>query len=39
MKMIGTVAYHSWSGYAFEIVCLHHIDQLTEVIPNQSLAL
>ena len=39
MKMIGTVAYHAWSGYAFEIVYLHYIDQITEVIPNRSLAL
>ena len=30
MKMIGTAAYHAWSGYAFEMVCLHHIDQITE---------
>jgi len=30
IKMIGTGAYNSWSGYAFETVCLHHIDQIVE---------
>jgi len=29
-KMIGTGAYNAWSGYAFEIVCLHHINQIVE---------
>ncbi len=30
MKVIGTGAYNAWSGYAFETVCLHHIDQIVE---------
>lgn len=30
LKMIGTGAYIAWSGYAFETVCLHHIDQIVE---------
>ena len=30
LKMIGTGAYNAWSGYAFEMVCLHHIDQIVE---------
>ena len=30
LKMIGTGAYNAWSGYAFETVCLHHIDQIVE---------
>lgn len=30
LKMIGTGAYITWSGYAFETVCLHHIDQIVE---------
>ena len=29
-KMIGTATYNAWSGYAFETVCLHHIDQIVE---------
>ena len=30
IKKIGTVEYNVWAGYAFETVCLNHIDQLTE---------
>ncbi|MDY3847009.1 MAG: ATP-binding protein [Prevotella sp.] len=30
MKKIGTASYNAWSGYAFETVCLHHIDQIVE---------
>ena len=30
LKMVGTGAYNAWSGYAFETVCLHHIDQIVE---------
>lgn len=30
MKIIGTSAYRAWSGYAFEMVCLHHIDQIID---------
>lgn len=30
LKMNGTGAYNAWSGYAFEILCLHHIDQIIE---------
>ena len=30
LKKIGTGAYNAWTGYAFEIVCLHHIDQIVE---------
>jgi hypothetical protein len=28
MKKIATPEYVTWSGYAFEVVCLHHIDQI-----------
>ncbi len=31
-KMIGSAAYHAWSGYAFEMVCLHHIDQIVDAL-------
>lgn len=27
-KTIGTSKYNSWCGYAFEMLCLHHIDQI-----------
>lgn len=27
-KQIGTPAYNTWCGYAFETVCLYHIDQI-----------
>ena len=30
LKIIGSGAYNAWSGYAFETVCLHHIDQIVE---------
>lgn len=30
IKAIGTPKYNSWCGYAFEIVCLHHIDQILD---------
>lgn len=30
LKLIGTGAYNAWSGYAFEMVCLHHVDQIVE---------
>ena len=30
IKKIGTSEYNTWSGYAFETVCLHHLDQLIE---------
>lgn len=30
LKLIGTGVYNAWSGYAFETVCLHHIDQIVE---------
>ena len=32
LQMIGTPEYASWSGYAFEIVCLHHIDQIVKAL-------
>ncbi len=28
LKKITSAEYSAWSGYAFEIVCLHHIDQI-----------
>lgn len=28
LHLIGTGEYHAWCGYAFEIVCLHHITQI-----------
>jgi hypothetical protein len=28
LHKIGSGEYNAWSGYAFEIVCLHHIDQI-----------
>lgn len=30
IKTINTGAYKAWSGYAFETVCLNHIDQIIE---------
>lgn len=30
LKSIGTGAYNAWAGYAFETVCLHHIDQILD---------
>lgn len=32
LQKIGTAEYTSWSGYAFEIVCLHHIDQIVNAL-------
>lgn len=32
LQKIGTAEYFAWSGYAFETVCLHHIDQLVEAL-------
>lgn len=29
---IGTPEYFTWSGYAFETVCLHHIEQIVDAI-------
>ncbi len=31
-KKIGTGEYNAWCGYAFETVCLHHIDQIVDGI-------
>lgn len=28
MKFIGSPSYYNWRGYAFEIICLNHIDQI-----------
>ncbi len=32
LHMIGTPEYAAWSGYAFETVCLHHLDQIVEAL-------
>ena len=32
LQKIGTPEYTSWSGYAFETVCLHHIDQIVNAL-------
>lgn len=32
MKMLSTAEYHSWCGYAFEIVCLIHIPQIVHTL-------
>ena len=32
LQKIGTPEYTSWSGYAFETVCLHHIDQIINAL-------
>ncbi|MGM9737286.1 MAG: ATP-binding protein [Candidatus Cryptobacteroides sp.] len=32
MQRIGTPEYYTWSGYAFETVCLHHIEQMVEAL-------
>lgn len=29
-KLLGTPEYYSWCGYAFETLCLHHIDQIVD---------
>ncbi len=31
-QKIGTSEYAAWSGYAFETVCLHHIDQIINAL-------
>lgn len=30
LQTIGTNAYRTWCGYAFEIVCLNHVDQIVD---------
>ena len=30
--IIGTPEYFTWSGYAFETVCLHHIEQIVDAL-------
>lgn len=32
MQMIGKPEYIAWSGYAFETVCLHHIEQIVKAL-------
>ena len=32
IKMQSTPKYQSWAGYAFEIVCLHHINQIVKAL-------
>lgn len=32
MQMIGRPEYTAWSGYAFETVCLHHIEQIVKAL-------
>lgn len=32
IKMQSTPTYQSWAGYAFEIVCLHHINQIVRAL-------
>lgn len=32
LQKIGSPEYTSWSGYAFETVCLHHIDQIVNAL-------
>jgi len=32
LQKIGSPEYASWSGYAFETVCLHHIDQIVNAL-------
>lgn len=29
-SVIGSGVYYAWCGYAFEVVCLHHIDEIIE---------
>ena len=31
-KFVGQPSYYSWSGYAFEIVCLNHIEQIKHAL-------
>ena len=32
MQMIGKPEYSAWSGYAFETVCLHHVEQIVNAL-------
>ena len=32
MQMIGKPEYIAWSGYAFETVCLHHVEQIVSAL-------
>ena len=32
VKMQSTAEYESWCGYAFEVVCLHHINQIVRAL-------
>lgn len=32
LQKLGTAEYTAWSGYAFETVCLHHIDQIINAL-------
>ena len=32
IKLQSTPAYHSWCGHAFEMVCLHHINQIVKAL-------
>ena len=32
LQKIGTPEYAAWSGYSFETVCLHHIDQIVSAL-------
>ena len=32
LQKMGTPEYTSWSGYAFETVCLHHMDQIVSAL-------
>lgn len=32
LQKIGTPEYTAWSGYSFETVCLHHIDQIVNAL-------
>lgn len=32
LKMIGTPEYAAWSGYSFETVCLHHLEQIVNAL-------
>jgi uncharacterized protein len=35
LKMLDSPSYRTWSGYAFENVCLYHIDQLKQALGVQ----
>lgn len=32
MQMMEKAEYATWSGYAFETVCLHHIEQIVNAL-------